>query len=807
MKRPAAVGDQSVFKRASSPAAQFGFTLGAVALATLLRFALAPVLGEGAPFILYYPTVVLCAWLWGLWPGVLATVLGGLGAWYFFIPPTYSFSVSNPAAPAWLSLYLVAGVLISLMAESSHAAWRRSQQAEAREREAHARDLVERNRTQQELLDSRERLRMVIEGSPIAKVMVDCGGSIVLINAQMERLFGYTRAELIGQPVEMLVPERFRRRHPQYRAEFADAPQTRPMGAGRDLYGLRKDGSEVPIEIGLNPIEVEGETLVLSAIVDLTERKRAEAALTAAAHQHEALYEFVARLQRAGSFVEIYDAGLDAMLNALGCDRASILLHDEKKMMRFVASRGLSEGYRSAVEGHSPWAPDEANPQPVSESDIAASVFDEHLKALLKDEGIAALAFIPLVISGKLGGKFMTYYNAPHVFDDVELDLSLSIARQLGIAIERKRAEEALREANRHKDEFLAILSHELRNPLAALATAAQVLDHSAHDGERADEARGVITRQTELMTHLIEDLLDVSRVTMGKMALDRAPLDLAHVVSNVVQTWRSAGRIDGSRLSLKVAPAWIDGDRLRVEQVFANLLDNALKFTPADKDVRVSVEQKDGEAVLRVADEGEGVTPGLIAQVFDPFVQGARPQRSRGGLGLGLALVKRLTELHGGTVEVASAGPGRGAVFTVRFPSVANPQVHAATPAARQPGGGRRILVIDDNEDARRMLEAVLALDGHLVQGARDGESGLALAAESPPEVAVIDIGLPDIDGYEVARRLRTTRSGRRIALIALTGFGQAEDQRRAYAAGFDAHLTKPVTPDKLARTIAQLL
>jgi CheY-like chemotaxis protein len=251
----------------------------------------------------------------------------------------------------------------------------------------------------------------------------------------------------------------------------------------------------------------------------------------------------------------------------------------------------------------------------------------------------------------------------------------------------------------------------------------------------------------------------------------------------------------------------WVIADRLRVEQIFTNLLDNALKFTPAGKRIDVAVRREADSALLEVADEGKGIAPELLGHVFDLFVQGPRAaQDSRGGLGLGLALVKRLAELHGGTVAVASAGLGSGAAFTVRLPAAARPAAYVAPRTVGVPAGARRILIVDDNDDARTMLEAVLAHDGHHVQGARSGASGLALAADSPPDVALIDIGLPDIDGYEVARRLRAARPPRELALIALTGFGQAEDQRRAFAAGFDAHLTKPVTPDRLSRTIAEL-
>jgi CheY-like chemotaxis protein len=308
-------------------------------------------------------------------------------------------------------------------------------------------------------------------------------------------------------------------------------------------------------------------------------------------------------------------------------------------------------------------------------------------------------------------------------------------------------------------------------------------------------------------MTRLVEDLLDISRITMGKATLDREVLDLAALARGVVQTFKQTGRPGASAIQLEAAQVWVDADRARLEQVLTNLLDNALKFSPALSPVTVSVRQDGGQAVLTVADAGVGIEGGAIGRIFDLFVQGEQgPDRSKGGLGIGLALVKRVVELHGGAVAAASEGIGKGAVFSVRLPAAGRPVEAQAPAAAPRAAGARNILIIEDNDDARQMLGAVLSLSGHTVREARDGASGLERAAAETPEVALIDIGLPDLDGYEVARRLRSGRGGRAMKLIAITGYGQPEDERRALEAGFDAHLTKPVAADVLKQMLASM-
>jgi len=370
-----------------------------------------------------------------------------------------------------------------------------------------------------------------------------------------------------------------------------------------------------------------------------------------------------------------------------------------------------------------------------------------------------------------------------------------------------KQAEVALRAANRAKDEFLAMLGHELRNPLGAIVSAAGLLTGTGASGPTAERARSVIARQVQHLSRLVDDLLDVSRVTAGKIVLLPQPIDLAALVTDALAGWRSSGRFDRHHVSVDASPVWVEADETRLEQVFGNLLGNALKYTPAGGTISIRVGAEAGTAVLQVADTGIGIPPALVDRVFDLFVQGESTlDRAQGGLGLGLTLVRVLVERHGGTVEASSPGPGKGAAFTVRLPRVPTP-VHTRTVVSTAPADmrSRRILVVEDNADAREMLRTQLALAGHEVREAADGQTALGLVTTHCPDIVLVDIGLPGMDGYEIARRVRASDAGKSVLLVALTGYGQAEDRRKALAAGFDVHLTKPVSPERLAAVINQ--
>ncbi|HKP67485.1 MAG TPA: ATP-binding protein, partial [Casimicrobiaceae bacterium] len=365
-----------------------------------------------------------------------------------------------------------------------------------------------------------------------------------------------------------------------------------------------------------------------------------------------------------------------------------------------------------------------------------------------------------------------------------------------------QREKDALQTADRAKDEFIAALSHELRNPLAALTAASYVLRTAKPADAAAGDARNVIERQTRHMSRMIEDLLDVSRIIMGKANLVLERLDLAQLVANIVAVWRASGRFADRVVDVDAQSAWVRADRTRMEQVIANLLDNAVKFTPSKTRIDVNVHRDGDVASFSVKDHGPGLAPDLMARVFDVFVQGEQGVgRSQGGIGVGLTLVRRLVELQGGEVAVASTGAG--ATFTVRLPAVESGDAIVEAIVADPPRAkARRVLVVEDNGDAREMLRQVLEMNGHDVLEAADGTSGVALAGSNPLDVAIVDIGLPDIDGHEVARRIRGGRNGH-VTLIALTGYGQPEDRQRALAAGFDIHLVKPVTLDRLDEAI----
>ena len=370
-------------------------------------------------------------------------------------------------------------------------------------------------------------------------------------------------------------------------------------------------------------------------------------------------------------------------------------------------------------------------------------------------------------------------------------------------AAERERRLAAER-TSREKDEFLAMLAHELRNPLGAIASAVSVLERIGGGEKLTVRAREIVGRQVAHLVGIVEDLLDVSRVSVGKILLSRRPLDLGELVRRAVDGLDAESRTARHDVTLTAAPVWVDGDETRLEQVIGNLLANALKYTPAGGHVHVSVDAEGGEAVVRVRDDGIGIAADRLGSIFDLFFQGERGlDRAQGGLGIGLTLVKRLVELHGGSVAAASAGPDHGSTFTVRLPRI--PMVPSRLPAEpTAPPRRRRVLLIEDNADAREMLRTALELSGHTVDEADDGAAGLARAEAARPDAAIVDIGLPGIDGYEVARRLRALAGGGDIVLIALTGYGQPEDRRRSEEAGFDTHLVKPVDPAALERTLS---
>ena len=392
-------------------------------------------------------------------------------------------------------------------------------------------------------------------------------------------------------------------------------------------------------------------------------------------------------------------------------------------------------------------------------------------------------------------------------------DASGAIVRWMGTCTDidaQKRAEEELRDMNQRKDEFLAMLAHELRNPLAPIASAAQLLKLVKADPARIEQVSDIISRQVHHMTTLVDDLLDVSRVTRGQVELDRQPLDLTPTVASAVEQARPLikSRQHVLHLNIMASDVAVFGDQTRLIQVIANLLNNAAKYTPPGGEITLSVELHGEQAYLAVADNGCGIEAALLPHVFELFTQGARtPDRSQGGLGLGLAIVKSIVTLHGGTVQADIAGAGKGSRFTIALPVLAgkaallHPQPAPAANAAPA-----RLLIVDDNVDAAESLSALLQAGGNFVRVASDPHHALQMALSDPPDIYVLDIGLPDMDGYELSRRLHAQPSTSSAVFIALTGYGQAQDLAMSKEAGFDHHFVKPLNMASLNVILAGL-
>ena len=442
------------------------------------------------------------------------------------------------------------------------------------------------------------------------------------------------------------------------------------------------------------------------------------------------------------------------------------------------------------------WSPEEARHVDLMAQCYPDPAYREEVAAFMDRDGGG---WRDLTMITKSGAPIEASWSTVRLGDDTRIGIGLDARERKNAEAERARAHAETEAANRAKDEFFAMLGHELRNPLGAITGALHVIDLCGPGDERSIQARAIVTRQVRHLVRLVDDLLDVTRLTTGKITLSLRPVDLAGVTRRAVGSL--AATAPGRRVECRASqPAWIAADETRLEQILTNLLGNAMKFTPASGVVSVTVSGEDGDAVLRVADTGAGIHRDLLPRIFDLFVQGHTGlHRRESGLGIGLTLTRRLVDLHNGHIEAESDGPGRGSIFTVTFPAIERPvELPDAPSLVGARSARRRVLIVEDHDDARQMLRHLLESLGHEVHEAADGISGLDRALAVAPDAVVVDIGLPGLDGYTVARELRKTgRPG--TLLIAVTGYGQDGDRQRSAEAGFDAHLTKPIDPRAL--------
>jgi CheY-like chemotaxis protein/nitrogen-specific signal transduction histidine kinase len=395
-------------------------------------------------------------------------------------------------------------------------------------------------------------------------------------------------------------------------------------------------------------------------------------------------------------------------------------------------------------------------------------------------------------------------------FTEADQAILVQLAQMGAIAIENARLYEGLRQQDRRKDEFLAMLAHELRNPLAPIRNAVHILKEPLAGPSQRERVRALIERQVNTLARLVDDLMDVSRVTRGKIRLERSPTLLSDVVHQAVETTQPLIDSQGHRLEVQLPdePLVVDGDLTRLGQVLGNLLSNAAKYTPPGGLLQVEVRREHDLGIIRVRDNGAGIGADMLPHIFDLFTQAERSlDRSQGGLGIGLALTRKLVELHGGEVTAASEGEGKGSEFCVTLPLLLPNQRAAATDATPDPSRDavRRVLIVEDNRDSADMLAMVLELAGHQVEAAHDGPTGLSLASRLQPDVVLLDIGLPGMSGYDVAREIRRDPKLARALLVAMTGYGQSGDKQRAVETGFDQHLTKPVDPETLLKIVLE--
>jgi PAS domain S-box-containing protein len=658
-----------------------------------------------------------------------------------------------------------------------------------------------------------DRFRHLVEATPALAWAADAEGHVTYAN---RRLFDYTglegRSDVQDWARLVLHPDDYPRRAEAWH-------RAREDGDAFELEARirRHDGAYRWFLLRVLPLkDASGRVLEwFGSGTDIDERRRSEENLRFLAHASAAL-------------AEIHDPGETLKRIAeLAVPRfadwsAVTVLEPDGRLRRLVAAHADPERVKFAEEMERRFPAGEAGiarrviesgeavllPEVDEEMMRAAAHSEEHL-AMIRQLRLRSYICVPMRADGRMRGAIaFASAESARAYGTFDLETARELARRAAIAIENASLVQALREADRRKDEFLAVLAHELRNPLAPVRNAIEILRASPAATPPLQWTHDVIDRQVRQLSRLVDDLLDVSRITSGKIELRRERIALSAAVRLALESSRPM--IDRGNheltLGLPAEPLWVEADLARLAQVISNLLNNAARYTRPGGHVWLTAERSGSTAVIHVRDNGIGIEPEMRTRIFDMFTQAAHPgSHLHGGLGIGLTLVQRLVELHGGTVEARSEGIGRGSDFVVTLPL-------AAVECANEPEMGedervpdrepRRILVVDDNRDAADSLCMLLKARGHEVRVAYDGLEAVGAAVAFAPDVVLLDIGLPKLSGYEAAPRIREAR-GEAVLLVAVTGWGQEEDRRRAREAGFDHHLTKPVDPAAIARLI----
>ena len=668
--------------------------------------------------------------------------------------------------------------------------------------------------------------QLLVEQLPQAAATLTNDGKIISCNRHFANLLRRPAHSLLGNRIHAYVTPESR---PILKALLRDGQS----GDAQAVVVLDQgDGASTPVYFGASVLRegARGQCLMLT---DLTEQRhylelqRAQAALRDSEARLEQELADINQIQQISSQLiqqdrpdALYRQILDSAAAIMRSDFASMQMLDaERGELRLLAHRGFSPEAAKFWE----WVRPESGStcamalrtgQRVIASDVEMvdlMAGTDDLK-FYRQTGIRAVQTTPLTSrDGRVLGMISTHWRDPHEPTERQLRMFDVLARLAADVIERRQTEEELRKADRRKDEFLATLAHELRNPLAPIRNAVHILKSSEPSHPELDWARGVLDRQVEMMSRLLEDLLDVSRISRNKLEPRKERVELTYIIEAALETSQPVIEASGHKLmvTLPSEPIYLQADPARLAQVFANLLNNAAKYTENGGEIRLTAIRQGAEVVVSVKDSGIGIAADMLPIIFEMFSQ-EKPAlaRSQGGLGIGLSLVKTLVELHGGSIEARSDGPHQGSEFIVRLPIELQTPTRASTPPSndgeKRPARNFRILIVDDNRDSADSLTTLLKLMGNEAQAAYDGEQALEAAARMQPDVVLLDIGMPKLNGYDACRRIREQPWGQKMVLIALTGWGQEKDRRRAQEAGFDQHLVKPVNPDALMKLLA---